>query len=149
MSEINFAVRAPDEATFWSSWQAAGICTAPHEYTPEYRDHIEVRDWGSGQITTQTGVDGNGDPIMSVKSGWYANVRVTGSLVAEFTHGLDQYNEDGTLKSIWDRTWATMVFQLEWQDRDPATNFPAGYFNSQGVSYADMADIVTPYEVRQ
>jgi len=135
MSEITFAVHAPDAETFWNSWITAGICTAPHEYTENYRDHIEVRDWGSGQI------DG--------KAGWFANVRVTGGLVAEFTYQLPQVGEDGSPLSIWDRTWATHVFQLTYRDRDEATGFPAGYASSQGVAYTDMADIATPYEVRQ
>lgn len=149
MSEINFAVWAADQATFWTSWQVAGIVTAPHEYTPEYRDHIEVRDWGSGQIPTQTGVDGEGNPIMDVKPGWFANVRVTGALVGQFTAGLTQTDAEGNLLPIWQRTHAVAMFGLVYRDADPETGFPAGYASSQGVYYTDMREIATPFEVRQ
>lgn len=147
MYELTFAVRAPDSDTFWNSWITAGICTAPHEYTEAYRDHIEVRDWGSGQISTTSIVDG--EPVTTIKPGWFCNCRVTGALVAEMTYGLNQFDQDGNLLSIFDRTWATNVFSLTEQPADPESGFPTGYRNSTGVHYADMADIATPYEVRQ
>lgn len=139
MTEITFAVHAQTAEVFWQSWITAGICAAPQEYTAEYRDHIEVRDWGSGQIEG--------------KHGWFANCRVTGSLVAEMTYGLAQEDSEGNPLGIFDRTWAVNIFSLVWRDRDEATNFPAGYVRitpgGDVIAYSDMSDISTPHEVRQ
>jgi hypothetical protein len=145
--EITFAVHAPDAETFWASWITAGIALSPHVYAPGYTDHIEVRDWGSGTITTTTIVDG--EPVTVTKPGWFCNCRVTGSLVAEMVQGLAQTDENGNLLSVFDRTWAPQIFSLTEQPADPESGFPAGYRNSTGIHYADMKDIATPYEVRQ
>jgi hypothetical protein len=150
MSEITFAVHAPSAESFWQSWIAAGICTAPHEYADGYRDHIEVRDWGSGQITSTTLVDG--EPVTVVKPGWFANVRVTGTVAAQFMAGLPQTDAEGNMLPLWERTHAASAFGLEWRDRDETTGFPAGYVRyTEGgvVAYTDMSQIATPYEVRQ
>jgi len=136
MSILDFAVWSPDEATFWSSWISAGICTAPREFSPEYPGM---------QITDQTSqgwtpVDNDGATV----PGWHANVRVSGPLVAEMTYGLPQVGEDGQVLSIFDRTWATHIFALTEQPQDHVTGFPAGYRNATGVTYCDVRDIKTP-----
>lgn len=132
---IDFAVWAPDEATFWASWVTAGIVTAPHTYTSEYPGVEVTSQSAHGWIPP----DANGDPI----TGWHANVRVTGPLVAEMTYGIDQHDE-GALKNVFDRTWATLIFQLEWREADATTGFPAGYRNATGVWYCDPRDFKSP-----
>lgn len=141
--KLEFAIWAPDEATFWQSWIDAGICTEPYIWTPEYSDLIQLTDWDSGQIS----ILGENGEIVGVKDGWFANCKVTGSLAQEFTYGLNQHDENGELLDIFDRTWATQVFGLTEQPANPDTGFPAGWRNSAGVTYTDMRNILTPYNV--
>jgi hypothetical protein len=154
MSTLDFALRATSEQAFWDSWITAGICTAPNVFTPEYPGISISSQTDQGWVPSQaTGVMltdelGNEYPERIPVSGWHANVRVTGPLVAEMTYGLDQTNPDGTIKSIFDRTWATNVFSLTWQEADPISVFPAGYKNPAGtVSYCDPVDLKSPTNV--
>lgn len=150
MTEIRFAVWAPDEATFWASWQQAGIVDAERNVMPEYRNGFAISDQTSQgwTPTLDTGqVDGDGNPIMEPVPGWHANVIVYSPLAAEMMYGLNQTDEDGDLLDVFDRTWATHIFQLTYQDADPVTKFPAGYRSSQGVTYCDARDIKTPTNV--
>ena len=134
--KIDFAVWSPDEETFWSSWQARGICTAPYAWTPDYPG-IQISDQ-TQQGWTPMREDGSPVP------GWHANVRITGALVWEFTNGLEQYDAEGNELPLFERTWAAEVFGLTAQPADNETGFPAGMRNSAGVTYADPRDIRTP-----
>lgn len=151
--EISFAVWAPSRDIFWQSWIDAGICQRDERGNIVFRPHyqgIEVSDSWSGVITkygTETTPDGL--PIPRLLPGWHTNVYVRGPLVEAFTAGLPQMDEQGKLLSIWDRTWAAQPFQLQERPRDDVTGFPAGYRNSAGVCYADLADIATSANVRQ
>ena len=137
---IQFGVWAPDEATFWASWIARGICTAPHVFAPQYSGIETTHSW-DGIVTKQTGTDENGLPIMTPVPGWHTNVRLSGPLEAQFTAGLPQ---TGT---IWERTHAATVFGLTLQDADPETGFPAGMRSSAGVVYADPSAFSSPSNV--
>lgn len=150
MSTIDFAVLAPDEATFWAGWIAAGIVDENHATTAEYRSGFVISDQTSQgwRPTRPTGeVDADGKPIMEPVPGWHANVRVYGDLAAEMTYGLAQTDSDGNVLDVFDRTWATHVFQLTEQPADPVTKFPAGYRNSDGVTYCDTRDLKSPSNV--
>lgn len=131
---IEFGVYAPDEETFWQSWQSAGIVDEDRRFKPEYFNGVQTTAgaW-SGQIE---GVNG-----------WHCNVRVYGPLAAEMTYGLPQTDANGNLLDIFDRTWAAEVFQLTEQPADPTTGFPAGYRNSNGVTYADSRNFSSPANV--
>lgn len=137
--KIDFCVWSPDEATFWQSWIARGICTAPYAWTSGYPG-IQISDQTAhGWRPTRE----DGSPV----PGWHANVRITGPLVWEFCNGLEQYDADGDLLPLFDRTWAAEVFRLTEQPADPETGFPAGMRNSTGVTYADPRDIRTPKNI--
>lgn len=173
MSTIDFCVWSPDEATFWQGWIAAGIVDADHNPTPEYANGFVISDQTSqGWVPTRpTGEveiipampihDENGDPvlddqgnpmmteaqevpIMEPVPGWHANVHVYGDLAAEMTYGLAQTDVDGNMLDVFDRTWATHIFALTEQSADPVTGFPAGYRNSDGVTYCDSRDLSSP-----
>lgn len=148
--ELQFALKATSEADFWASWKTAGIVTAPGMYAPEYPGIIVYGQTEQGwQPTRSTGqVDEDGNDIREVVPGWHANVTVSGPLAAEMTHGLNQTGPDGEQLSIFDRTWATNIFNLTWQEEDPVSGFPAGYRNASGtVSYCDPADFKSPTNV--
>lgn len=150
MSTIDFAVWAPDEATFWAGWIAAGIVDADHNPTAEYRNGFVISDQTSqGWVPTRpTGaVDDDGNPIMEPVPGWHANVRVYGDLAAEMTYGLAQTDADGNVLDVFDRTWATNIFSLTEQPSDPVTGFPAGFRNTSGVTYCDVRDLSSPSNV--
>lgn len=147
---LEFGIWAPDEPTFWQSWIAAGICTEPRIWTPEYSDFVQITDWHSGRIPIPAVLDAEGNEITpaSLKAGWFANCRVSRSLAQEFTYGLPQHDpETGELLDIFDRTWAAQVFGLAEQPANLETNFPAGWRNSLGVTYTDKRNILTPYNV--
>ena len=152
-SHIDFAVWAPDEATFWASWVAAGICTEPGVLAARYQgvECSALMGWPGIIMKSQPVYDGDGKLLQEavVVPGWHCNVRVTGDLVHAFTAGLEQTGPDGLPLPIWDRTWAEYVFPLTEQPADPETGFPAGYRSAQGVTYADAADIKSPSCARQ
>jgi len=144
---LKFGVLATTEQAFWDSWEAAGIVDSNRNFTSEYPGIEVSTSWNGQVVKTPAVLDGNGNETTPavIVNGWHCNVRVTGPLVAEMTYGLDQFDEDGNLKSIFDRTWATNIFQLTYQEADPATGFPAGYRNASGtVSYADPPDFSSP-----
>ena len=146
---ILFGVWAPSEAVFWASWVTAGIVDEDGNFTAEYSG-IQIssqtdQGWTPTRPTGEFDEDGN--PIMEAIAGWHCNVRVSGPLVAEMTYGLDQYDAEGNLKNVFDRTWAVNIFQLSEQPADPTTGFPAGYRNNTGVTYADSNDFTSPSNV--
>ncbi len=148
---IKFGVWAPDQETFWKSWERAKIAEKTEDgdwkLAPEYSDLIVGTSWG-GIVSKPTGNmiddgEGNQIPEMASVPGWHTNVVVKPGSPTEqqFTYGREQYEADGeTPLSIWDRTWSTSVFRLTWRDEDPTTHFPAGYANDDGVVFADDAD---------
>lgn len=138
--DIHFVVWSPNESTFWQSWVTAGICTAPYEFTEGYAGCII---WSTQSDQGWTPLDDEGNPI----PGWHGNFKVFGTLAAEMTHAKDQYDAEGNLLSIWDRTWAALIFNLDLCEADPETGFPAGYCNSYGVTYADARDVNSPSNV--
>jgi hypothetical protein len=146
---INFGVWAPDEATFWESWQTAGIVDAQRNFKPEYTNGIQLTtSWGGQVVKTPAVMDGMTviTPAVMVP-GWHCNVRVFGPLEAEFTYGLAQTDAYGNIKDIFARTWASEVFTLTEQAADPTTGFPAGFRNSQGVTYTDIRNFSSPSNV--
>lgn len=168
---IRFGVWAPDQATFWQSWANAGIIKAdgvvtaeqpngayitPIEYEDAYQGISTTADTWNGQVVkVQAVLDVDGTLITPavMVSGWHCNVIVYGehlidpTLQGSLTYGLDQHDEDGNLKSIWDRTWADLVFSLTEQAADPSTGFPAGYRNATGVTYCDPAEFSSPSNI--
>lgn len=145
---IEFSLWSPDEATFWQSWIDAGICSAPREFTAAYPG-IMISDQSSqGWTPTRaTGEIVDGVPVMAPVPGWHANARVHGPLVAEMTYGLEQTDEDGNLLSVFDRTWANLIFHLTQQPADLATGFPAGWRSATGVTYCDPRYFSSPSNV--
>jgi hypothetical protein len=151
---IEFGIWASDEATFWDSWIAAGIATAPYAIASGYSNSLILstqsqQGWCPTRATGQMveGLGGVMVPEIVPVAGWHANVRVSGPLEVEFTYGLAQRDEDGAPVSMWDRTWAKEVFGLTYQESNPETGFPAGYRSAQGVVYCDIADLSSPTNV--
>jgi hypothetical protein len=132
---IEFAVWAPDRDTFWNSWIKAGICSAPSEYLPPYRNCVTTMDeaW-DGTVFK------NGELV----PGWHTNVRVMGELEEQMRAGMPQCDAEGNPLSIWESTGAIEAFRLEWKDKDEVTGFPRGYRSTDGVVYADIKDIKSP-----
>jgi len=148
---IDFGVWSPDEATFWASWITAGIALEPYKLAPGYTGMSlstqSQQGWTPTKATGNMVQDafGNQVPERVPVSGWHCNVRVYDpQLIAMFTHGLDQTDEQGNIKPLFDRTWAKEVFQLTEQPADPTTGFPAGFRNSQGCTYCDVASFSSP-----
>ena len=149
--QIDFSVWSPDEATFWASWVNAGICEivdGQRQFTPEYPGINVTTSWPGSVIKTPEveHEDGTVTPAVLV-TGWHCNVRVTGQLVAEMTHGLEQYAEDGSLLDVLVRTWAVHLFGLTYKAADPVTGFPQGFQNIDGVTYCDSRSIRSPDNV--
>lgn len=171
---ITFGIWSPDEATFWQSWQTAGIVDENRDFKPEYSEiQITAGAWGGQvdkpvmvtqyledefgnpvldeygqQVTRQVQqVDGDGRPMFENVPGWHCNARVFGSLEQQFIYGLNQTDANGNLLDIFDRTWAAEVFQLSEQPEDPETGFPAGYRNNTGVTYTDSRNFSSPSNV--
>jgi hypothetical protein len=155
MEDIRFTIRATDEATFRARWIEAGILEDAEGY--QFRapypgvELTATQGWG-GIITKPTGeVDQDGLPIMETVPGWHANARVTGPLVETMIAGLEQYDAEGNLLHVIDRTWAAYIFGLtEEQTIDTESGFPYGARTEGGdVQYGDPRDLSTPANVRQ
>lgn len=140
---------APDEATFWQSWVKAGIVDEDRNFLPGYAGFVDVNSQSDQgwTPTKQIGTDQDGKPILEVVLGWHFNARVWGQLEAQMCHDLEQYNEDGTLKNVFERTYAALIFNLEPKEADEETGFPAGYRNEDGVTYADASAFSSPSNV--
>lgn len=143
---ITFSMWAPDQDTFWQAMIAAGICTAPGELSEAYAGCVEFFTSWPGIVMTVTGTDPQtGEPTYSQVPGWHTNIRVFGQVAEEMTHGLNQYDDQGNLLPIWDRTWAVQVFNLTEVGMDPVTKFPTGYRSDKfGVRYCDFTALKTP-----
>lgn len=150
---IEFAVKAPDEATFWQGFIDAGICTEPRVFADAYRD-VEctaLQGWSGIIVKTPATFDADGNELTPavMVPGWHCNIRIVGPLVDQFTQGLPQYDESGIPLPLFERTHAVAVFGLTAQPADEESGFPAGYRNNLGVHFADIADIATPANVRE
>jgi hypothetical protein len=145
MEDIRFTIRATDEAIFRSRWIEAGILEDAEGYVfrPPYPG-VELSDQ-TRQGWLPTRADGTTPP------GWHANCRVTGPLVETMIAGLEQYDAEGNLRHVIDRTWAAYIFGLtEEQTIDTESGFPYGARTEGGdVQYGDPRDIDTPANVRQ
>jgi len=137
---INFGVWAPDEQTFWTSWQNAGICDAERNLLSPYNQCVQL----TAGLWPGT-VERNGVPV----EGWHCNVRVFGLVEDQFTSNIEQYDENGVLRDVIDRTWAVVAFSLTEQPADTETGFPAGWRSSTGVTYTDIRNFSTPANVWQ
>ena len=145
MEDIRFTIRALDEATFRARWIEAGILEDTEGYVfraPYPGVELTATQGWSGIITD---AEGNEVP------GWHANARVTGPLVETMIAGLEQYDENGELLHVIDRTWAAYIFGLtEEQTIDTESGFPYGARTEGGdVQYGDPRDLDTPANVRQ
>ena len=150
MEDIRFTIRATDEATFISRWREAGILEPepdetgnPYVFRPPYPG-VELSDQ-TRQGWVPTRANGTTPP------GWHANARVTGPLVEAMIAGLEQYDQDGNLLHVIDRTWAAYIFGLtEEQTIDTKSGFPYGARTEDAaVQYGDPRDLLTPANVRQ
>ena len=83
-----------------------------------------------------------------VIDGFHSNTIVFGELADEMMEGYEQYNEDGTLKWLFDRTDIVSRFTLVNIPRNPNTRFPSGYQNPPSkVSFADNSDFTSPSNI--
>jgi len=142
---IEFTIRATDEETFRARWIGAGILEDEPGYVfraPYPGVELTATQGWSGIITDAEG---------NVVPGWHANARVTGPLVETMTAGLPQYDENGELLHVLQRTWASYIFGLtEEQAVDTESGFPYGAKTDDGaVQYGDSRDLSTPANVRQ
>lgn len=126
MNQIDFAVWAPSKEIWLQSWIAAGILDADGNAAPGYSDRIETTaDTWPGIILKA------GEPV----AGWHCNVRVAGTLAAQFP----------STEAAWQ--WAIATFGLTQQPADTVTGFPAGWRSPQGVTYCDPASFSSPSNV--
>ena len=156
MSEIRFGVHAPSEEIFWKSWEEAEIVfwkteTKSWEFRDNYKTNVEVaskQGW-NGIIIKSHFIEGTGELSVTQLPGWYTNVIVYGAIANMMLAGLPQYDEDGNLKNIFERSKAIDFFSLTEAPFDEVTKRPKGYKNSSDVVYYDLNDVKTPYNVRQ
>jgi hypothetical protein len=161
MDNISFTIRATDEATFIQRWREAGILEPepdpetgnPYVFrTPYLGVELTVNQGWNGIISKPTGeVDERGFPVMEAVPGWHCNAYVYGPLVETMTAGLDQYDAEGNLLHVLQRTWASYIFGLtEEQAIDPNSGFPYGAKTADGeVQYGDPRDLKSPANGRQ
>jgi hypothetical protein len=144
---INFLFRSLTRKDFEAMARTAGFIDAenkplpgidvdPTIGTPEYETGITIVDVPSP--------DGVTPPTL--KTGWHANVRVSGEREAQEVAGLDQTDAEGNLLPAAERTHFGITFS------DSGTVVADGA--TEGVSYANVAlidetTIVSPQRVWQ
>lgn len=128
---LQLFVWAPDRQSFIDGMVANGFATLDAEGNPVWHPETQVDEVG---------------PIGEV-GGHHVNLRGFGQLEAQLTVGLPQTNEDGSLKSVFERTHIlTMVPDVVW---DPVTEdgVPAGFVGPHGVRLYDPASVANPRRV--
>lgn len=110
--------------------------------------HREVQISHIGPVPKVTGTDPEtGDPIITLGEGHHANLRCFGQLAQWFIEGKRQYDENGNLLSIFERTRILEIIDgLEFTPI-PSDGVPAGYIGPNGVVLIDPASVATPYNV--
>ena len=153
--EIHFTIRsATGPEAVRQKWIEAGIIKDEPgwQFNPAYDVEITATQGWDGTISKPTGdVDGDGRPIMETVPGWHANAIARGATYDAMTAGLEQYDAQGDLLPLMDRTWAAYIFGLtEEQAIDPSSGFPYHATTIDGgIQYGDPRDIATPSNVRQ
>lgn len=100
-----------------------------------------------GPITKILGYDEENNPITETVSGHHANLRCFGDLAKWFIEGKEQYDEEGKLKSIFERTKILDVIKdLEFKEM-VNEGVPSGYIGPNGVLLIDPKIVSTPYNV--
>lgn len=143
---IEFAAQAPSKEIFLQSWVGAGILVewpganyldpvlGAHRFTADYDGCVQVTDFDfGGQIPG--------------KAGYFVNARVSGHIERAMIAGKVQTDGNGVLFDVMERTWAPLVFGLTFHERDPVTNFPAGWRSGSGVTYTDVRNLISPFNV--
>jgi hypothetical protein len=156
---IDFTIRATDEETFRQRWITAGILEdtpSGYKFRPAYPG-VELSCMGGwpGIITrTPAVLDANGNVVTPAElvPGWHCNARVTGPLAEAMTAGLPQVDENGNPLNLFQRTWASYIFNLTDapQEIDPASGFPyEAKTVDDAVQYGDADSLKSPANVRQ
>jgi len=114
-----------------------GIDIDPTIGTPEYETGIPI---------VETPASPEGEIPAVIKSGWHANVRVSGEREMQEIEGLPQTDEDGNLLPAAERTHFGISFS--------ATGSPTADGATEGLSYANVAlinelTVVSPQRVWQ
>ena len=149
---LEIACHAPDRDTFWTALADHNVVEIDAE-TGEPRAAIVNPDTGLNEIDwvelgdlvkTPAVLDENGDVVTpAVMYGLhFVNMRGWGSFEAGMTAGLDQTDEEGNLKWLFDRTHLSSAFPtLINYELDPLGGTPRGYAGSSGVHFYDPADL--------
>lgn len=102
-----------------------------------------------GPITKIIEHDDEGFPITKTITGHHANLRCFGNLAKWFIEGKEQHDEEGNLKSIFERTKILDIIQnLEFKPfGEVQSGVPAGYVGPNGVLLIDPAVVATPHNI--
>jgi hypothetical protein len=135
---IDFAIWAPDEATFWQSWIKRGLAIEPYQFNSAFE--IIITDETSQSWMPGTWSGKEREQEFTKIPGWHANIRVTGPTAEKFVHilNLDKQPEGKTPEK---------AIELVSKERDEETKFPAGYQDDDGIVYTDKQNINTPTNV--
>ena len=82
-----------------------------------------------------------------VIDGWHVNIRVGGKFAEQVTQGLPQFDEEGTLNSIFTRTHLLYMIPNLVFEPIGENKVPAGYKGPHGVKLYDPALVNTPSRV--
>src|SRR5690606_23323575 len=107
--------------------------------------HREVQISHIGPISKEIGYDEENNPIISTVDGHHANLRCFGDLAKWFIEGKEQYDEEGNLKSIFERTKILDIIQDLQFKEVYKEGVPSGYLGPNGVLLFDRAAVKTPY----
>lgn len=139
---LDLYIHAPDRAAFVAGMTAYGFATLDEDGRLVPAEGVLIDE--AGTVRDVTGTDAEGWPIVADRPGWYANLRGYGPVVAAMTAGIDQYDAEGNLRPLFERTRIlSIVPGLVWTPIGGG-GVPAGYTGAHGVRVYDPASVATP-----
>lgn len=138
---LDLMVHAPDRAAFVDGLVAYGFASLGEDGRLVPAEGVLIDE--VGVVRDVTGTDAEGWPIVAARPGWYANLRGYGPVVAAMTAGIEQYDAEGNLRPLFERTRVLSVIPgLVWTPA--ADGVPGGYVGAHGVRLYDPATVAAP-----
>lgn len=144
---LDLMIWAPDREAFIAGMLANSMMVQTDD-GPVAAPDVAIDEIGS-IIASPATYDEEGNELTPaiMIDGYHVNLRAYGQFAEDVTYQLPQYNEEGNLLSIFDRTYLLhLVPDLNWVEISEE-GVPAGWVGVHGVRMYDPQEVSTPIRV--